>query len=95
MVTKRLNTKKPIDVIFMKRNMNSLTIPTGSTFAWNLGNFTNSVRFIFIAFGLITAPSPQTNNALFTTHIGADKITSMRIQLHNMFYPIDRMQMNF
>jgi hypothetical protein len=91
LITKRLNTKKPIDVAFMKRTSQELTIPTGATYSWKLGNVNNSVRFIFIAFKKTDAPTAQTNNALFT----GEKITSMRIQMNNVYYPIDRMQFNF
>jgi hypothetical protein len=94
-ISKRLSTKKPINMIFMRRNINQITIPTGSTHTWNLGNFNNSPRFIFVSFKSNDAPSPQANNALTTCYSGTDKITSLRVQLNSMYYPIDRMQFNF
>jgi len=90
-----LNAGNPIDVLFMKRHMNEMTIPTGTKYAWKLGNFTNSVRFIMLAFKTTAASSYQTNNALITENIGDDRITGLRIQMNNMYYPIDRMQLNF
>lgn len=95
-IVSRLETNKPIDIVFMKRNMNALTIPTGGNYTWPLGSYDNSVRFIFVAFKTIDASSTSSNNALFTTHVGTDKITSLRAQLGtNHFYPIDRMKMDF
>ena len=94
-ITKRLSTKQPIDVVFMKRNMNQITLNTGTNFSWSLGNYTNSIRFIFVTFKPTTASSTGSNNALFTTHAGTDKITSMRVQINQTYYPIDRMQMDF
>ena len=76
-ITKRLSTKHPIDVVFMKRNMNQITLNTGTNFSWSLGNYTNSIRFIFVTFKPTTASSTGSNNSLFTTHSGTDKITSM------------------
>jgi hypothetical protein len=97
-LTKRLNTNKPIDLVFLKRSMNDITIPTGNKYSWKIGNYTNSVRFAFIAFKNTTAPSPQINNCLFTEHSDGDKsikITSIRVQLNGMYYPIDEMKFNF
>ena len=95
MIMKRLNTKVPIDITFKKNTSGTNTIPTGSTNAWKLGNVSNAVRFIFLAFKPTAAPSFQTNNALFTDHVGADRITSIRIQMNNNYYPIDRMEFDF
>ena len=95
MIMKRLNTKVPIDITFKKNTSGTNTIPTGSTNSWKLGNVSNAVRFIFLAFKPIAAPSYQTNNALFTEHVGADRITSIRIQMNNVYYPIDRMEFDF
>ena len=90
-ITKRLNTQKSIDVVFMKRNMNKLTIATGAKQTWKIGSYTNAVRFVFVAFKETTAPSALINNALFV----GDKITSLRLQLNSMYYPIDSMTFNF
>jgi hypothetical protein len=78
--------------------MNDITIPTGNKYSWKIGNYTNSVRFAFIAFKRTTASSAQTNNCLFTEHADGDesiKITSIRVQLNGMYYPIDEMKFNF
>jgi hypothetical protein len=85
-------TKYPIEVLFMKRSMEQRSIPTGSNYSWKLGNFNSSVRFVFVAFKTKAAASQQTNNALFREHDGANEITSLRIQLNNMYYPIDGMK---
>src|ERR1700709_195311 len=95
MIMKRLNTKVPIDITFKKNTSGTNTIPTGSTNSWKLGNVSNAVRFIFLAFKPTAAPSFQINNALFTDHVGADRITSIRIQMNNNYYPIDRMEFDF
>src|SRR5438093_2813506 len=98
-ITKRLSTRKPIDVVFMKRNMENISIPAGTIYQWKLGNYANSVRFVIVGFKDTTvAIDAQQNNALFTEHLAgtpATKITSLRLQLNNMFYPIDRMQFDF
>ena len=93
-ITQRLITDKPIDVIFMKRHMAELVIQTGPIVKWNLGNFDNC-KFIFSAFKSTDPPSAQKNNALFVSHIGTDKITSLRVQINTMYYPADRMEFNF
>jgi hypothetical protein len=91
-ITKRLNTKKPIDVVFMKRNMENISIPAGTIYQWKLGNYANSVRFVIVGFKDTTVTiDAQHNNSLFT----ANKITSLRLQLNNLYYPIDRMQFDF
>ena len=95
LVTKRLNTNKPINMLFMKRSMNEITIPAGATQTWRIGNYANSVRFVIVGFKTTVAPSEQTNNALFTEHVGGNKISSLRMQLNNKFYPIDEMKMEF
>jgi hypothetical protein len=95
LIEKRLGNTKPIDVTFMKRSMGEITIPKGTKFSWKLGNVSNSVRFIFIAFKKTDAPSAQANNSLFKCSNGADEITSLRIQMNNTYYPIDRMQFKF
>jgi hypothetical protein len=89
-VHKRLESKKPIDCVFLKRSMASQTISTGATHSWSLGNFTNSVRFIMIAFKK-EAASFEKNNALMTD----GQVSALRIQINNMYYPVDRMQFNF
>ena len=109
-ITKRLTEKnykvalnsdilsvKPIDCIFMKRSSAEMTIPTGNKYSWKITNSNNSVRFVFVAFKNVAAPSPQTNNALFTQNDGTpgNKITSLRLQLNSMYYPIDRIQIDF
>ena len=76
--------------------MNEQTIPTGSSYSWKIGNYANSVRFLFIAFKRSTASSFETNNALFTENDGANnQITSLRVKVNNMYYPIDGMKFNF
>ncbi len=95
MINKRLLTQKPVDVVFMPRHMAELPIPTGPVFSWNLGNYANPVRFLFPAFKSTDPPSAQTNNALFISHVGKNKITSLRAQVNNMYYPVDRMEFNF
>src|SRR5438093_4436309 len=97
LITKRLNTKKPIDCVFMKRSCGKETILEGTKHSWKLGNFNNSVRFVFVAFKNTTAPVATANNALFTQTDGTpgNIITSLRLQLNNMYYPIDRCQFNF
>src|SRR5438093_3723607 len=98
-ITKRLNTKKPIDVVFMKRNMENISITAGSNYQWRLGNYANSVRFVIVGFKDTTvAIHAQHNNDVFTEHLAgtpATKITSLRLQLNNIFYPIDRMEFDF
>jgi hypothetical protein len=89
-VNKRLELNKPIDCLFLKRSMASQSIPTGSKYSWSLGNYTNSVRFIMIAFKK-EAASFEKNNALFTH----GDVSALRLQMNNMYYPIDRMQFNF
>jgi len=96
LITKRLNTNAPINVNFMKNSMNEQTIPTGSSYSWKIGNYANSVRFLFIAFKRITASSYETNNALFTENDGNNnQITSIRVKVNNMYYPNDGMKFNF
>jgi len=94
-ITKRLNTNAPINVNFLKNHMNQQTIPTGSSYSWKIGNYANSVRFLFIGFKRTTASSYETNNALFTENDGNNQITSLRVKLNNMYYPIDGMKFNF
>jgi hypothetical protein len=89
-ITKRMNTKSPINIIFMKRHMNMVAIPTGSIFSWNLGKFINSVRFVFVGFKSADA-SAQNNNVLFT----GTNITSLRLQLNQMYIPQDYIRFNF
>jgi len=89
-VNNRLELNKPIDCVFLKRSIASQSIPTGSKYSWSLGNYTNSVRFIIIAFKK-EAASFEKNNALFTH----GDVNALRIQMNNMYYPIDRMQFNF
>jgi len=95
LITKRLISKKPIDVVFMKINANEITIPTGSLHSWRVGNYKNSVRYLFLAFKKTDSPTFQTNNALFCTGDGTHQITSLRVQLNNMYYPIDNMRFDF
>jgi hypothetical protein len=79
----------------MKRTMNELTIPAGATQTWKIGNYANSVRFVIVGFKSTLASSSEKNNALFTEHVGTNKITSLRMQLNNKYYPIDEMRMDF
>jgi hypothetical protein len=74
--------------------MNIISVPTGSNFSWNLGKFTNAVRFVFVGFKS-AANSAQSNNALFTEHDGTNQITSLRLQLNQMYIPQDYMRFNF
>ena len=97
-VNKGLQSSTPISCIFMERNMNYQSIPAGSTYVWSLGNYSNSVRFIIVGFKSITPAVATANNALFTEHADgatATKITSLRVQLNNMYIPNDRMEMDF
>jgi hypothetical protein len=93
MITKRLTMKDPIEVLFMKRSMDQQRISTGSNYSWKLGNFNSSVSFV--AFKTKAAASQQTNSALFTDPDGANEITSLRIQLIKMYYPIDGKKLEF
>jgi hypothetical protein len=93
-ITKRYNTKQPINIVFMKHSINMITVPTGTNYSWNLGKYVNSVRFVFVGFKTATT-SPQINNALFTTHDGANYIKSLRLQLNQMYTPQDYMRFNF
>jgi hypothetical protein len=89
-ITKRLSSNKPIDVIFLKRTMNTLSIPTGEKISWTLGNYTNAVRFVFVCFK--KDPSAvDNNNALFT----ADGIKSLRLQLNGLYYPVEGIELNY
>ena len=95
LITQRLNTNNPIQVLFKKRTMNNISIPTGAKYSWKIGNVSSSVRFLFIAFKLSDPPLNTVNNSLFTMVNGNNQITSMRVQLNNLYYPIDNMKMNF
>jgi len=88
-ITKRLSNNTPIDVIFLKRTMNTLSISTGERVSWSLGNFTNAVRFVFICFKK-EASAVDKNNALFT----AEGIKSLRLQLNGLYYPVDHLAVN-
>ena len=89
-VLARLNTGKPIDVVFFKRSMNSKTIDTGESSSWSLGSYTNSVRFVYVVFKNQDI-SIEKNNSLFT----GSKIKSLKLQLNGMYYPISGMKFNF
>jgi hypothetical protein len=88
-ITKRLSTNTPIDVVFLKRTMNTLSIGTGERVSWALGNFTNAVRFVFVCFKK-EASAVDKNNALFT----ADGIQSLKLQLNGLYYPVDHLVVN-
>ncbi len=41
------------------------------------------------------ASSAHKNNSLFTSYIRTNNITSLRAQVNSMYYPVDRMELNF
>src|SRR5829696_923713 len=82
-------------MVFMKISMNEETIPPGAAQKWSIGTYTNSVRVVIVGFKSTIASSSENNNALFTEHVGANKITSLKMQLNHKYYPTDDMKMEF
>ena len=83
-ITKRLNSNKPIPVSFMKRIASSVTF-SEQRFNWHFTRTSNTPRYMLLAFQKNETPNFEKNNSLF--HF--ETIRSLQISLNQTRYPID------
>ena len=79
-----------IDVLFLKRISSVLNIPVGSNFTWTPSNLSSRPRLVIIGFKNSDA-SYTNNNSMFIQEKDGKIITSLQVELKNVFYPITSM----
>jgi hypothetical protein len=88
----RLNKDKPVSVNFLNRNGTTNELGAGSTnLSWKVSLTNSRPRYILVAFKDLTT-SIEKNNSLFIQKDGANAVTSLRVQINNSYYPINKME---
>mgnify|MGYP003462797410 FL=1 len=87
-----MNKDKPVSVNFLNRNGTTNELGAGSTnLSWKVSLTNSRPRYILVAFKDLTT-SIEKNNSLFIQKDGKNAITSLRIQINNSYYPINKME---
>jgi len=88
----RLNKDKPVSVNFLNRNGTTNELAVGSTnISWKVSLTNSRPRYVLVAFKDLTT-SIEKNNSLFIQKDGANAVTSLRVQINNSYYPINKME---
>ena len=89
-VMKQMKSIEKIDVSYLKRIPNVLDIPEGSNFTWTPSNLSSKPRFLIMGFKNADIQYTE-NNSKFIQASGDKRITSLQVELKNVFYPITPM----
>ena len=91
MLNRRLNSKKPLSVSYLKRRCQHVKL-NQTTYTWNLGVLEGKPRYLWMIF---KKPDGDTatdkNNALSDNA----KVKQLRVSLDGTFYPRDRLEINW
>ena len=90
-VMKQMKSIENVDVSYLKRIPNVLDIPEGSNFTWTPSNLSSRPRFLILGFKSSDISYTQ-NNSKFIQEKDSKRITSLQIELKNIFYPITPMK---
>jgi len=88
----RLNKDKPISVNFLNRNGATTDLTIGNTnLSWKTTLSNSRPKYILVAFKDLNI-SIEKNNSLFIQRSEKEGITSLRVQINNSYYPINKME---
>ena len=86
-VMNQMKSIENIDVSYLKRIPNVLDIPEGSNFSWTPSNLSSRPRFLILGFKSSEIKYTE-NNSKFIQEKDGKRLTSLQIELKNVFYPI-------
>ena len=102
MVTKRLNSDKPIPVNYLKRISRTYNFESDEV-SWHIARVRTSPRYLFLAFQPADPPSFEENNSLFFLRdnkrkVGGktviDEINSLQVLINQTLYPLYPLKIN-